>query len=599
MKQPSAKPKSKKAKRRIGTLLAMVLCLAAVAVIFIATERLKRAASTSNPAERFVARPHGELTFTRHIALILFRNCAGCHRPGESAPFSLLTYQQVKARAKDIVRVTESRYMPPWLPEHGTPAMADERRLTEDEIGVIRQWTEEGSAEGVAADLPPLPKWTDGWQLGTPDLVAEMPVAYTLPAAGRDVYRNFVIPLSLTTRRFVRAVEFRPDSKVFHHIFIRFDRSRQSRRLDALDPEPGYGGMALPPSVETPGGHFLSWQPGRGPTRSPDGLAWPLEPGSDLILQAHLQPSGKPETVRPRIGFYFTDQAPTNTAFKVVLSSMAIDIPAGARDHPIEDSYILPVDAQVLAVLPHAHYLGKEMHGTAVLPNGQTRPLLHIKDWDFNWQSDYRYLEPIPLPKGTRLGMRFTYDNSSQNVRNPHQPPIRVGYGLQTTDEMGELWLQLLPQNTSELRVLQTDFDRRVVKEILAFNELMLRRNPTNAHAHVQYGKALVALGRQAEALPHFRQAVQFDPDQEEGHYHIGVMLMMGSDLAGAEKSFLETIRVNPENFKARNNLGLILMNLNRDAEAEAQFRAALALNPGDQRVLENLSLLEKRRGRP
>jgi len=598
MKQPSAKPKTKNARRRKGKTVAVALCIAAALIALGATMLLKRPPPDSNVAERFVPRPRGQLTFNKDIAPILFRHCAGCHRPGEAAPFSLLTYQQVKARTNDIVKVTARRYMPPWLPEHGGPALADERRLTEDEIGVIRQWTEEGAAEGAARDLPPLPQWTEGWQLGTPDLVAEMPAAYMLPAEGRDVYRNFVIPLSLPTRRFVRAVEFKPNSKVFHHIFVRFDRSRQSRRLDEQDAEAGFGGMALPPNAESPGGHFLSWQPGRGPTRSPNGLAWPLEPNSDLILQAHLQPSGKPETVRPSIGFYFTDQAPTNTAFKIVLGSIDIDIPAGTRNYEIQDSYVLPVDAQVLAVLPHAHYLAKEMHATAVLPSGATHSLLNIKEWDFNWQSDYRYLEPIHLPKGTRIGMRYTYDNSSQNVRNPQQPPVRVRYGAQTTDEMGELWLQLLARNPEELRVLQADFDRRLVQEILAFNALTIRQSPTNAHAHVQYGKALMVLGRREEALPHFRRAVQIDPDQEEGHYHIGVLLM-DSDLASAEKAFVETVRVNPENFKARNNLGLVLMSLSRDTEAEAQFRAALELNPGDRRILENLNLLQKRRGRP
>ena len=231
MKQPSTKPKKKNDLRHKGKTVAVALCIGAAFIALIVTMLLKRPQAESNLPERFVPRPRGQLTFNKDIAPILFRHCAGCHRPGEVAPFSLLTYQQVKARTNDIVKVTGSRFMPPWLPEHGAPPMADERRLTEDEIGVIRQWTEEGAAEGVAADLPPLPRWTDGWQLGAPDLVAEMPTAYTLPAEGRDVYRNFVIPLSVPTRRFVRAVEFRPNSKVFHHIFLRFDRSRQSRRL--------------------------------------------------------------------------------------------------------------------------------------------------------------------------------------------------------------------------------------------------------------------------------------------------------------------------------------------------------------------------------
>jgi tetratricopeptide (TPR) repeat protein/mono/diheme cytochrome c family protein len=576
--------------------VAVALSVAALVAVSGAGLLVGRRAAHSGAREEHAPRTRGQLTFTKHIAPIVFEHCAGCHRPGQAAPFSLLSFQDVKKHATDIAEVTARRYMPPWLPEHGYGEFADERRLSAEQIGVIQQWVAEGAVEGSPADSPPPPKWADGWQLGRPDLVAQLPEAYTVPPNGRDVYRNFVVPLRLTERRFVQAVEFRANTKVLHHVFIRFDRSRHSRRLDAQDAEVGFGGMSLPASVETPGGYFLSWQPGRGPTRSPAGLAWPLEPGSDLILQAHIQPSGKAEKVQPSIAFYFTDQAPTNTPFKIGLSSYAIDIPPGARDYEVRDSYVLPVDVELLAVLPHAHYLAKEIHGYAVLPDGRKRWLIKINDWDFNWQSDYRYAQSIHLPKGTCLTVRLTYDNSAENVRNPNRPPTRVKYGLQSTDEMGELWFQVLPHSAADSETLQAHYKERVVQDVIALNKLMLQQNPTNAHAHVQMANAMLALGRRAEGLAHLRRAVELDPNEEEGHYHLGVLAMSSSDAHTAEVEFNETIRVNPENFHARNNLGLVLMHLGRFTEAEEQFQTALRLNPGDRLVKENLDLLARAR---
>jgi tetratricopeptide (TPR) repeat protein len=354
--------------------------------------------------------------------------------------------------------------------------------------------------------------------------------------------------------------------------------------------------MSLPPSVESPGGYFLSWQPGRGPTLSPNGLAWPLEPKSDIVLQAHMQPSGKPEVVQPKIAFYFTEQVPTNSPFKISLSSINIDIPAEGNGE-IQDSYVLPVDVELLAVLPHAHYLGKHLQGFATLPNGEKRTLLNINEWDFNWQSDYRYLEPVRLPKGTRLGMHFTYDNSSANPRNPNRPPVRVSYGVRTVDEMGELLFQVLPNSPAGLRTLEADYGRKLLQDVLAYNTSVLRQNPKDAHAHVQFGKALGVLGRTKEALEHLRFAVEIDPNEEEGHYNLGALLM-STDLVSAEKEFNETLRLNPENVQARNNLGVVLMRFGRLPEAEVQFQAALQLNPEDRIVLDNINLLRKQSGR-
>jgi hypothetical protein len=333
-------------------------------------------------------------------------------------------------------------------------------------LGLIQQWVADGAPEGDTADLPAVPLWTDGWQLGPPDLVVTMPETYTLPADGKDIYRNFVIPVASSKDRHVRALEFRADTKAIHHAFLRLDRSYQCRKMDAQDKEPGFGGMETPIGAEDMGGHFMSWQPGRGPTRIPEGLAFTLPAGADLVLQFHMQPTGKPEPIRPSIGFYFTDQAATNKPMKLSLSSFAIDIPANSSNFAIEDSYLLPVDVDLLAVLPHTHYLGKRLEGYAILPDGARQDLLLIKDWDFNWQSDYRFVHPVALPKGTRLAMRYIFDNTTNNVRNPNHPPIRVKYGLQSTDEMGELWFQVLTRNKNDFVKLEDDLTRRGLDDV-------------------------------------------------------------------------------------------------------------------------------------
>src|SRR5262245_38059721 len=235
-------------------------------------------------------------TFNGAIAPLLYRNCAVCHHPGGSAPFPLLTYQDVKKHDRQIVQVTESRFMPPWLPERGAPRLAGERGLSADEIALLRRWYEAGALEGDPAARPTLPRFAEGWSLGTPDLVIEASEAYLLPAEGRDVFRNLILPVPTTSRRYVRAIDLRPGGpRVVHHAVMRLDRSRSVRLLDERDPGAGYGGMAWG-EAQPPAGHFLGWTPGRVPDAGRDDLAWVLEPGTDLVVQLHMLPSGKPES---------------------------------------------------------------------------------------------------------------------------------------------------------------------------------------------------------------------------------------------------------------------------------------------------------------
>ncbi len=548
------------------------------------------AENTETPTH-YTTRKKGTLTFNKDIAPIVFQHCAGCHRSGQSAPFDLLTYADIKKRAKQIAEVVEKRYMPPWLPERGKVAFAHDRSLSVDQIRVIGQWVAEGTVEGAAADLPALPVWTEGWRLGKPDLVVRPPQPYTLAAEGKDVYRNLVVPIPVAERKYVRGVEFLPgNGKVVHHAFITVDSTPVSRRRAERESPPGFDGMVLPDTATMPDGHFLGWQPGKAPQWAPEGMAWTLEPNTDLVLQLHLHPSGKSEVIQPSIAFYFTRQAPTNSAFRINLNSLRIDIPAGAQDYSVDDKYTLPVDVILIGVSPHAHYLGKRLEGYALLPDGTRKDLILIKDWDFNWQGDYRYTNPVLLPKGTTLIMHWTYDNSSENARNPNQPPMRVRYGSQTTDEMGELWFQALPGHASERRLLEQDFYGHLGRLVIDYNEFLLKENPKNAAAHTKAGRAKFYFGRVSEALIHFQTAIAADPNYDKAYYELGSIYLRQNRLADAQQAFENVIRLNADDYEAEGSLGLIFLRKGDLDRAESHLKAALKINPNDKIAAKTLA---------
>jgi tetratricopeptide (TPR) repeat protein/mono/diheme cytochrome c family protein len=602
---PTPRPASAQTKppnKRRSWPLGLALALAAVACAIIAAVAWRATSAKRQASPAYVSRPAGTVTFTKDIAPIIFRNCASCHRPGQSAPFSLLSYEDVRKKAESIVDVTGRRYMPPWLPEHGYGEFVGERRLSVEEIGLIKQWFAEGAVEGKPADLPPMPKWPEGWELGQPDLVVQLPSPYTLAAEGKDVYRNFLVPIPTAERRFVKAVEFHPgNNKVVHHAFIEVDATRQSRHLADHVKPPGFDGMQLPESVQMPGGQMLGWQPGKPPYVSPEGLSWVLEPGSDLVLQLHLHPSGKPEPVQSSVGFYFTDNPPTNTAFRINLQRYTIDIPAGAKDYSIENRYVLPVDVDLLRILPHTHYLGKELQGYAILPDGSRKWLILIKNWDFNWQGDYRYAQPVFLPKGTILVMHFTYDNSAENIHNPSQPPKRVKYGLQTTDEMGELWFQALARNAADRDTLAKDHFLKLAQDAVEGNQLRLQTNPQDADAQLRLGSALFALGRASEALEHLRAASQLRPDDNAVHYQLGSIYLRQNRLDEARLEFEAVLRVKPDDFQASGSLGFVFLRQGKLNQAEFYFENALRINPNDPIARANLARIRQARdaGRP
>lgn len=583
-----------------GLWLYAGVCLLLVSRIGVAvgSESQKQSAmAQSGLSAAYSPRAKGTLTFTKDIAPIIFSKCSFCHRPGQSGPFSLLSYKQVQSRGRAIRDVVESRFMPPWLPERGYGHFAGDRALTPEQRGMLLQWLGEGAPEGKPGDLPALPNWPADWELGPPDLIVTLPAAYTLPAEGKDIYRNFVVPIQNSESHYVRAVEFHPgNTKVVHHAFIETDDARQSRYLTEGSQPPGFDGMDLPPSVHMPLGQMLGWQPGKPAMQSPEGLSWVLASGSDLVLQLHMHPSGKPEVVRPSVGFYFIDRAPTNSMFLLKLARYVIDIPAGQKDYRIENSYVLPIDVDLMRINPHTHYLGKQLEGWATLPDGTRKELLLIKNWDFNWQGDYPYQDPIPLPKGTTLSMRFSYDNSSQNIHNPSRPPKRVKYGLQTTDEMGELWFQVLPRDREDLAALSKDFFIKMTRDTMELIEWRLKSNPQDATSHAQLGSALFTLGQVDEAVQHLSAAARLDPTNALAHSQLGGIYLRLNRLPEARNEFEAVLRADPRDYEAQGSLGFICMQEHRYAEAETFFQKALEINPEDTIARANLDALRKAR---
>jgi Flp pilus assembly protein TadD/mono/diheme cytochrome c family protein len=571
------------------------------------------------------SRPEPQITFNRDIAPIVFRSCSTCHRPGEAAPFSLLTYSEVKRHARQIADLTRSRAMPPWLPAPQPLEFADELRLSDAEIERIANWVEQGAPEGDSADLPVPPRFVAGWRLGKPDLILTATQPLILPAQGTDSYWNFIFPVPLEHTRWVKAVEIRPgDKRYVHHANILVDRQGQSRQREA-SPGAGFGGMEIriESPVFDPDSHLLFWKPGTVPYVEPEGMALRLDKGTDLVLNTHLEPSGKPEVIQPSIGLYFTDRAATKFPMLLQLENDAkIDIPAGEKNFVVSDNFTLPIDVDLMAIYPHAHYLGKDIQAFATLPDGTRQRLIHIAEWNLNWQAVYRYAEPVALPKGTTVSLRYTYDNSEDNPLNPHRPPTRVRAGNLSTDEMCHLWLQVLPVHSNPAdgdprMVLQEALARHNIEKnpgdfeahynlaaiLEARNrgaaaieeyEAALRLRPLDPVANNGLGAALLAYGQPRAATAALQTAIDHRPKYAEAHYNFGIALAQLGEMESSAEQFRTVLALEPDDANAEANLGAALGELGKLAEAKAHFERALQLDPQQPIAKQNLDVLEK-----
>ncbi|HWW86700.1 MAG TPA: tetratricopeptide repeat protein, partial [Vicinamibacterales bacterium] len=432
--------------------------------------------------------------------------------------------------------------------------------------------------------------WTEGWQLGKPDLVVTLGEPYQLKAEGTDVFRIFVMSLPVQTTRFVRALEFRPGNpKVVHHANIRIDRTPASRKLDEADPAPGYEGL-ISRTAQYPDGHFLGWTPGQVSPLLPKDMAWRLEPGTDLVAELHMQPDGKPERVQPSIGLFFGDVPPTRTPTMLRLGRQGIDIPAGEKEYVVTDSYLLPVDVEVEAVQPHAHYRAHTVHGEATLPDGTKRSLIDIADWDFRWQHVYRFVTPFSLPKGSTIAMRYVYDNSDENPRNPERPPKRTLWGQRSADEMGDLWVQVLTRDDHDLAVLERGFRPKVAAEDVIGYEVEIGKHPADVGLHDDAALLYLELGRADDAVKHFQASLQLKSESAAAHYNLGIALTAARRLRDAAAEYQRALQVDPNYVKAHNNLGSVYVAQGRFDDAVREYREVVRLEPDGASGVANLA---------
>jgi tetratricopeptide (TPR) repeat protein len=550
-------------------------------------------------AERLHAlQQSGPVTFASDIAPIVFEHCVSCHRSGGSAPFSLLSYEDAKTHAERIAAVTQGRYMPPWKPEPGYGDFADARRLSQPQIELIRRWVDGGAPLGDPSLMPPPPNVGDQWQLGTPDLVVTMDEAFTVPGAGADVYRHFVIPIPLSERKFVSAWELRAgNSPALHHATMEIDQTGMSRHLDMEDSAPGYEGL-IAHTTMAPDGYFLDWAPGHSPYRAPDGMAFPIERGSDLVLMLHLRPTGRPMPVQVSVAFYFSDAPPTRVPALLRLTRQDLDIPAGATRYEVTSTFRTPVDLDIFTVQPHAHNLAKEVEGFALLPDGHRKPLLLVKDWDFNWQGVYRYSQPVFLPAGTTVTARWTFDNSDANSRNPNRPAQPVRFGQRTSDEMAELWFQVVPRTAADRTLLTRAMQSHLLPENIKGYEMMIRAEPDNASLHDDVALLYAQVGDLERVVAHFAETARLRPGAASAHYNLGNAQLLRGRRREARFEFERAIEIDPAYANAHRGLGTVLYRDGRLEDAVRAYQRAVQLAPGDIPARHNLAVVLQAQGK-
>lgn len=389
----------------------------------------------------------GVPTFTRDVAPILFKNCASCHRPGEIAPMSLLTYEDARPWAKSIRDEVLDGTMPPWHADapHGT--FLNERTLTAGEKDTLTKWANGGAPKGDPADLPPVPAFPDGWTVGTPDVVLEMEEAYKLPAEGTIQYEYFYLPTNFTDVKWVKSIEVRPGNReVVHHVLVYYRAAPDLQRTPVLRPtnpetariplERASGVRVSPARQGLPPRRLLAtYAPGTVSQIAPAGTAFRLEPGGIIELQMHYTTKGEPTTDRTRVGLVYSKDASPIEVRPGQFINGSFTLPAGAADVEVKADIEFLQDATVWGLFPHTHLRGKKWDYKMILPDGTASTILSVPNYDFNWQTYYMFAEPLKVPKGAKIVSTAWYDNSAGNKSNP-DPKSDVKWGDQTWEEM-------------------------------------------------------------------------------------------------------------------------------------------------------------------
>ncbi|MFL6215909.1 MAG: c-type cytochrome [Blastocatellia bacterium] len=364
------------------------------------------------------------VTFTKDVAPIFFNKCAACHRPGEIAPMSLLSYKEARPWARSIKEKVVNRVMPPW---HADPHVGDfknDRRLSDKEIATISAWVDAGAPEGNPKDLPPAPRFTDGWQIGQPDVVLSMSNEYNVPAEGTVNYQYFSVPTGFTEDKWIQAAEVRPGNRaVVHHVIVFVvgpDAAR--RRLGTFNREGAFEGL-------------VGTAPGEEPMILPDGIGKLVKAGSVLMLQMHYTPNGKATTDRTSIGLRFSRKPVQQAIVGGAALNRWFEIPAGNDNYEVKSSYAFKADSHILNLMPHMHLRGKDFEYRLIYPDGTAKTILRVPRYDFNWQTRYEFKQPVAAPRGSRLECLAHFDNSTRNKWNPDATKA-VRWGQQTWEEM-------------------------------------------------------------------------------------------------------------------------------------------------------------------
>jgi hypothetical protein len=383
-------------------------------------------------------------TYTKDVAPILFKNCTSCHRPGEIAPMSLLTYDDVRPHAKDIRDEVGEGHMPPWHADAPKGTFLNERGLTDEEKRTLIQWVADGAPRGDPKDLPPTPSYPEGWVIGKPDVVFEMEEAYTVPAEGVIEYEYFYIPTNFTEPKWIQAIELRPGNReVVHHALAFYRATPDLKRPPVL--QPNRDQMVMPPRSQqglrpqrrdqTPSRLLATYAPGTNPQVMRPGTAIRLEPGGVIELQMHYTANGKVAKDRTKVGLLLSKEPSPREVRVSHFFNAKLILPAGAADTRVDADITFVSDAVVWGIFPHTHVRGKKWEYELELPDGSKKSILSVPTYDFNWQTYYMFKEPLQVPKGSRLLSSAWYDNSAGNKSNP-DPKIDVKWGDQTWEEM-------------------------------------------------------------------------------------------------------------------------------------------------------------------
>jgi mono/diheme cytochrome c family protein len=367
-------------------------------------------------------RAHVPVTYSKDVAPILFNKCAGCHRPGQTAPMSLLTYKDARPWARSIKEKVLNKSMPPWHADPAYGKFANDRRLSQAEIDTIVAWVDGGAVEGNQKDLPPVPSFGEGWKIGKPDVVLTMPVKFQVPAEGVVNYKYFSVPTNFTQDRWVQAAEVRPGNPaVVHHVII-FVESPSASAKATTDPEARFESLT-------------GVAPGEDPVVLPEGVGMLVRAGSVLVFQVHYTPNGVPQSDQTSVGLIFNKTPVLKAAMGGAAINSDFAIPAGDPGYEVRASYVLEDDCHITSLMPHMHLRGKDFQFRLMLANGDSKILLAVPRYDFNWQTRYELAEPIAAPKGSRIDCIAHFDNSTANKSNP-DPRKVVRWGDQTWDEM-------------------------------------------------------------------------------------------------------------------------------------------------------------------